>query len=92
VTRSGKRRRCQVPTTAAVVASLAGTMAVQPATDSNAAGVAEAFSVTAAASGVSQTVNVYVDATSTASRVVVGVYADAAGSPGRCWPPAPSAP
>jgi hypothetical protein len=78
----GIAKTCQMPTTATVVASLAGSMLVQPTVDSNSAGAAEAFMVTAEASGTSQAVNIYLDATNSATRLVVGVYADVSGVPG----------
>jgi Domain of unknown function (DUF1929)/Bacterial Ig domain/Glyoxal oxidase N-terminus/Viral BACON domain len=61
---------------------LLGDQAIETATDSNPAGVAEAFQTTASASGSLATLTVYVDAGSTASRVVAGVYTNASGHPG----------
>ncbi len=50
--------------------------------DSNALGVAEAFQTTASASGTLSSLLVYLDTTSTATRVYLGLYADNAGHPG----------
>ena len=61
---------------------LVGDQTIETATDSNPAGVAEAFQTTATASGSLATLTVYVDAGSTASRVVAGVYTNASGHPG----------
>jgi hypothetical protein len=61
---------------------LLGTQTVQGNLDSNATGMAEAFQYTAATSGTVNKLSVYLDASSTASRVVVGLYADNAGNPG----------
>ena len=62
--------------------NLIGTAAIQPYIDSNSAGMAEAFLFDAAASGTANSLNLFIDATSSATRVIVGVYADAAGKPG----------
>src|SRR3954469_11037716 len=61
---------------------LLGQQAVLTVADSNPAGVPEAFQTTASASGSLSTVTVYVDAGSTATSLVAGVYADNAGHPG----------
>jgi hypothetical protein len=61
---------------------LVGDATVEPAVDYNPAGVAEAFPFTATAGGTVSQINVYVDAGATATRVSVGMYADAAGHPG----------
>ena len=58
-------------------ATLAGSSAVQAGVDSNTAGRAEAFSAVAAASGQVTSLSVYVDASATATRAVVGLYANA---------------
>ena len=62
---------------------LFGTTSVQPNVDSNTSGMAEAFIYTAQSSGTANAVNVYLDRTSTATRVIVGIYADANGTPGK---------
>ena len=59
-----------------------GDQAVEPSVDYNPAGVAEAFKTTASASATVTTLNVYLDAGSTASKVTTGFYADASGHPG----------
>jgi hypothetical protein len=61
---------------------LLGDQAVEAASDSNPAGVAEAFQTTATGSGSVATLSVYVDTGSTASRLVAGVYTNASGHPG----------
>ena len=61
---------------------LVGDTTVEPAVDYNPAGVAEAFPFTATAGGTVSQINVYVDAGASATRVAVGMYADAAGHPG----------
>ena len=61
---------------------LAGTQTVQPGVDTNSAGSAEAFQVTGAACGTVNALNLYVDSSSTASSIVVGLYTDNAGNPG----------
>ena len=60
---------------------LAGAIDLQPAADSNAAGVAEAFPYVAQA-GTAGRIGLYVDVGSQASQVLVGLYADAGGQPG----------
>ena len=59
-----------------------GTQTVQSNHDSNSSGLAEAFQATAGASGAVTSLSVYVDSTSQASSVEVGLYSDAAGQPG----------
>jgi outer membrane protein assembly factor BamB len=71
-----------VPSAASAATTLVGTETALPTTDSNAAGVAEAFRTTAVASGTLSNLRVYVDGTSTATKLVAGVYADASGHPG----------
>jgi hypothetical protein len=66
----------------AVGTVIVGDQTVEPTTDSNPSGVAEAFQATAVASGNLATLTVYVDAGSSASRLVAGVYANASGHPG----------
>jgi hypothetical protein len=63
-------------------AVLAGTQTLQPGVDTNSSGSAEAFQVTGAGCGTVNALNLYVDASSTASTIVVGLYADNAGNPG----------
>jgi hypothetical protein len=53
-----------------------------PSTDYNPAGMAEAFSTTSGASGSVNTLNVFVDSASTATKLVAGVYSDYGGHPG----------
>jgi len=59
-----------------------GDQTVEPKTDSNTAGLAEAFQTTATGTGSVATLSVYVDASSTASSVVAGIYTDKSGHPG----------
>jgi hypothetical protein len=61
---------------------LAGTQTVESDIDTNSLGQAEAFQVTSGACGMVNSLNLYVDASSTAGTIVVGLYADNAGSPG----------
>lgn len=63
-------------------AFLVGDQAIEPKTDSNPAGSAEAFKTTAVAGGTLSILSVYVDALSTATSITVGIYADANGHPG----------
>ena len=62
--------------------TLLGSSTIQSSVDTNPSGMAEAFAFTAAASGNAETLNLYLDAGSTATRVIAGVYADAGGKPG----------
>ncbi len=68
-----------LPAQAAVIV---GAQTVQPTADSNAAGVAEAFRVTASSSGAVASVGVYLDSGAVPTRVAAGLYADASGRPG----------
>jgi hypothetical protein len=61
---------------------LVGNAATEAKIDSNAAGQAEAFKATAAATGSVTSLRVYLDAGSTAGSVVVGLYTNNAGHPG----------
>ncbi|MDP9125257.1 MAG: hypothetical protein M3N82_11775, partial [Pseudomonadota bacterium] len=61
---------------------LVGSSTVQNGVDTNPNGMAEAFVFTAAASGTSTALNLYLDKSNTAKVVTVGVYADAGGTPG----------
>jgi hypothetical protein len=63
-------------------AILAGTQTLEPGVDTDSLGQAEAFQVTGAACGVLNSLSLYVDASSTAGTIVVGLYADNAGHPG----------
>jgi hypothetical protein len=64
-------------------AVLVGDQAIEAQVDSNPAGVAEAFQYTAGASGTVGQLAIYLDASSAASSVVVGLYANSASdSPG----------
>jgi hypothetical protein len=60
---------------------LFGDQALETVVDFNNAGLAEAYKSTATASGTLKTVKVYVDATSTATKLLVGVYSDVGGHP-----------
>jgi hypothetical protein len=71
------------PVTGSVPSSvLLGDPQVESGVDSIPLGRAEAFQVTATASGNVQSLVVYLDSTSTASQLVAGLYADAGGHPG----------
>jgi hypothetical protein len=56
---------------------LLGSQAIEGQTDYNAAGMAEAFQFTALAGGIVTTLVVYIDPSSTATQVVVGIYSNA---------------
>jgi outer membrane protein assembly factor BamB len=62
---------------------LLGDQTIETQLDHNPAGVAEAFQTTATTSGTADAVSVYLDANSSATQVIVGVYADnGSGHPG----------
>ena len=61
---------------------LMGTQAIQTGNDSNRTGMAEAFMTSSAACGTVSSISVYLDATSQASNVAVGIYSDNGGHPG----------
>ena len=61
---------------------LLGDQALETNVDSNAAGQAEAFRTTAVATGTVVQANVYIDATSTATSFLLGIYSDSGGHPG----------
>jgi hypothetical protein len=61
---------------------LLGDQVLETQGDFNNAGLAEAFQTSAIAGGTLSKMTVYVDATSTATTVMVGVYSDNAGHPG----------
>ena len=60
---------------------LLGDQNVESTLDSNAAGRAQAFPTTASASGLLSSLSMYVDPTSTASQIAIGLYSDAGGHP-----------
>lgn len=60
-----------------------GSGVIQPRIDTNSIGRADAFAQTASASGTIDRLSFYLDATSTASEVDVGLYTDASSRPGR---------
>jgi len=62
--------------------TLMGDQVIESQVDYNTAGVAEAFQSTATASGSSHSIVFYLDGSSTASQVTLGIYSDAAGHPG----------
>jgi len=62
---------------------LVGDAQVEATHDSDSPGQAEAFQYTAAASGTANRLYLYVDASNTASSLLVGLYSDRQGSPGR---------
>ena len=61
---------------------LLGSSTVQPMADSIGAGTAEAFEATASGSGRAIRLSIYVDAGTTATAMVAGIYSDADGHPG----------
>jgi phosphoribosylformylglycinamidine (FGAM) synthase PurS component len=63
-------------------ATLVGDQVVRTGKDENPAGQAEAFSATAVASGTLTSLTVFVDATSTATQLTVGLYASSGTHPG----------
>ena len=60
---------------------LLGDQNVESTLDSNADGRAQAFQTTASANGVLSSLSMYVDPTSTASHIEIGLYSDAGGHP-----------
>ncbi len=82
VTGCGSPAGCGVHGLAAFAPPLLGNADVSPWADANAAGRAEAFPVTAGYSGQMTTLHVYLDSSSAAGRVVVGVYTDRLARPG----------
>lgn len=63
-------------------AVILGSTTVQSQVDGNVAGKAEAFKTTASAAGIITSLSIYVDSSSTASKLVAGLYADSGGRPG----------
>jgi outer membrane protein assembly factor BamB len=63
-------------------AILLGEQTLGSQVDSNSLGTVEAFSTIAGACGSVGSVSVYLDATSTAAKVTIGLYADSSGHPG----------
>jgi hypothetical protein len=61
---------------------LGGDQTVEPQTDFNPNGLAEAFPITSPTNGKVGAIRIFVDATSTATQLFAGIYADAAGHPG----------
>lgn len=59
-----------------------GNSMVAPSADTDSIGVAEAFKATASSTGTANALFVYVDATSTATTLVAGLYTDNVGHPG----------
>ncbi len=66
----------------ASAAIIVGTSGIRPSVDQNAAGGAEAFRTPATASGTVDSMSVYVNSTSRATKLYVGLYSDANGHPG----------
>jgi hypothetical protein len=66
----------------ASAAIIVGTTGIRPQTDQNVSGGVEAFQTTASASGTIGSMTVYVNSTSTAAKVTVGLYANNNGHPG----------
>ena len=64
------------------VAALLGDTRIESQLDSNTSGQAEAFPVNATATGSVASLAIYLDRTSTAQQVAVGLYADGGGNPG----------
>ncbi|MEA2136290.1 MAG: hypothetical protein QOC68_4199 [Solirubrobacteraceae bacterium] len=67
---------------ATVGATLVGTETVGADVDNTPAGMAEAFRTTASTTGPVSWLHVYLDSSATATELVAGMYADAAGKPG----------
>src|ERR1700730_8728477 len=61
---------------------LLGSQVVQSTVDTNSSGSAEAFQATATASGTVKVLSIYLDSSSTAATLVVGLYTDSGGHPG----------
>ena len=61
---------------------LVGNQNIETNIDSNSKGTAEAFPATATAAGTAGSINVFLDPTSTAAQLIVGIYADSSGHPG----------
>ncbi len=61
---------------------LVGSQQVQSYADSNPAGMAQAFSYTASASGTTTYIELYVNTGTTATKAVLGVYSNSGGKPG----------
>jgi hypothetical protein len=61
---------------------LVGDQVIEPKVDFNTEGLAEAAQMTASATGTISKTTVYIDASSTATHVMVGIYSDSAGHPG----------
>jgi hypothetical protein len=70
----------QTPPAAAT--TLLGEDQIGPQTDGNRSGMAEAFQAAADKTGTVGSIKVYIDASSTGERVVVGLYTDDGGHPG----------
>jgi hypothetical protein len=85
VTITGQYGGSQVATltvTPATRTVLFGDQAIESSLDSDNRGVAEAFQTTATASGTLSSITVYLDSTSTATKIYTGLYADNGGHPG----------
>jgi hypothetical protein len=70
------------PAPARAQSVLLGDQSVENQVDMNVKGMAEAFQSTATTTGQISYINVYLDSTSTAGQIVVGIYADNSGHPG----------
>jgi|GEM_PF-1852149 hypothetical protein len=79
---AGSRARAHPAATARAAVLLGGT-ALEPGHPRIAAGRLEAFRLRARASGVADSVRIFIDAGSSAQSFAVGIYANHAGSPGR---------
>jgi hypothetical protein len=71
------------PPSNAAQSPIIGDSRIEPNLDSNSAGMAEAFVYSASSSGTVTQLSVYLDARSTASRVILGLYTNGNGHPGR---------
>jgi hypothetical protein len=67
---------------AAAASTIIGDTTVEPSTDSDSAGLAEAFQATATGSGSITAIHVFVDTTSKSTTLVAGIYTDSSGHPG----------
>jgi hypothetical protein len=66
---------------------LVGSSQIQPNVDSNPAGTAEAFRYTAASTGSAGKLSVYLDTTSTATKVIIGLYTNTSAGNPACYSP-----
>ncbi len=68
--------------TVETAAALLGDQSIAPSSDSNSAGVAQAFAYHATASGTTSDIELYVNSGTTATKLTLGLYTDTNGKPG----------